>query len=67
MGTSLPLATLFPAPTVEQFADVIRRSKPPVFARPGVGGNVLGYFDLARLLGRSRPFDGLQARGFDDR
>jgi thioesterase domain-containing protein/acyl carrier protein len=86
LGTSLPLATLFQAPTVERLADVIRQrergwsafgssvvpiqsrgSKPPIFALPGVGGNVLGYFDLARLLGGDQPFYGLQARGLDGR
>ncbi|HEV8197246.1 MAG TPA: thiamine pyrophosphate-requiring protein [Gemmatimonadales bacterium] len=38
-------------------------SRPPVFAVPGVGGNVLGYHDLAQLLGREQPFYGLQSRG----
>jgi acetolactate synthase-1/2/3 large subunit len=28
-----------------------------------VGGNVLGYYDLARLLGPEQPFYGLQSRG----
>jgi amino acid adenylation domain-containing protein len=37
----------------------------PLFAVPGVGGNVLCYNDLARLLGRMQPFYGLQSRGLD--
>ena len=38
-------------------------SRPPLFAVPGVGGNVLGLYDLARLLGPEQPFYGLQSRG----
>jgi amino acid adenylation domain-containing protein len=37
----------------------------PVFALPGVGGNVLGYNVLAQLLGPEQPFYGLQSRGLD--
>ena len=40
-------------------------SQPPVFAVPGVGGNVLCYHDLARLLAPDQPFYGLQSRGLD--
>jgi len=38
-------------------------SRPPIFAVPGVGGNVLCYNDLARHLGPEQPFYGLQSRG----
>ena len=40
-------------------------SRSPLFGVPGVGGNVLCYNDLARLLGPDRPFYGLQSRGLD--
>ncbi|WP_187299439.1 non-ribosomal peptide synthetase [Nitrospira moscoviensis] len=40
---------------------------PPVFAVPGVGGNVLGFAKLAQLLGPDQPFYGLQTRGLDGR
>ena len=40
-------------------------SQRPVFAVPGVGGNVLCYHDLARLLAPDQPFYGLQSRGLD--
>jgi thioesterase domain-containing protein/acyl carrier protein len=39
--------------------------KTPFFAVPGVGGNVLVFGKLARLLGRDQPFYGLQARGLN--
>jgi amino acid adenylation domain-containing protein len=39
--------------------------KPPLFAVPGVGGNVLVFTKLAALLGPERPMFGLQARGLD--
>jgi aspartate racemase len=37
----------------------------PLFGVPGVGGNVLCFNDLARLMGPERPFYGLQSRGLD--
>jgi thioesterase domain-containing protein len=37
----------------------------PLFALPGVGGNVLVFARLARLLGASQPVYGLQPPGFD--
>ncbi|MGB9405292.1 MAG: amino acid adenylation domain-containing protein [Candidatus Acidiferrales bacterium] len=40
-------------------------TKPPVFAIPGLGGNVVGYSELAQLLGREQPLYGLQSRGLD--
>ena len=38
---------------------------PPVFAVPGVFGNVVGFADLARELGSEQPFYGLQSIGLD--
>jgi len=37
----------------------------PVFAVPGVFGNVVGFADLARELGSDQPFYGLQSVGLD--
>jgi thioesterase domain-containing protein/acyl carrier protein len=37
----------------------------PIFMVSGVGGNVLIFAQLARLLGPNQPFYGLQARGLD--
>jgi thioesterase domain-containing protein/acyl carrier protein len=37
----------------------------PIFMVPGVGGNVLVFAQLAKLLGLDQPFYGLQARGLD--
>jgi len=37
----------------------------PVFAVPGVFGNVVGFADLARELGSEQPFYGLQSVGLD--
>lgn len=39
--------------------------RPPLFTVPGVGGNVLVFARLAKLLGDDQPFYGLQARGLD--
>jgi thioesterase domain-containing protein len=40
-------------------------SNPPLFFVHAHGGNVVGYYDLARLLGPDQPFFGLQAQGLD--
>ena len=37
----------------------------PLFMVPGVGGNVLVFAKLARILGTEQPLYGLQARGLD--
>jgi amino acid adenylation domain-containing protein len=37
----------------------------PIFAVPGVGGNVLCYNDLARFMVPEQPLYGLQSRGLD--
>jgi amino acid adenylation domain-containing protein len=39
--------------------------RPPFFCVHGFGGGVVGYVDLARLLGPDQPFYGLQAAGLD--
>ncbi|HEY6085891.1 MAG TPA: thioesterase domain-containing protein, partial [Nitrospira sp.] len=40
-------------------------SAPPLFLVSGVGGNVLVFAKLAKLLGMEQPVYGLQARGLD--
>ncbi|HET7451575.1 MAG TPA: amino acid adenylation domain-containing protein, partial [Thermoanaerobaculia bacterium] len=40
-------------------------ARPPFFCVPGVGGNVVGFYTLARHLGVDQPVYGLQARGLD--
>src|SRR5260370_41377857 len=80
-GRRWPLATLFQAPTIAQFAATIERewspewsslvaikpngSKPPFFCVHGLGGNVLEFSDLARRLDDDQPFYGLQSQGLD--
>ena len=82
-GKRLPMAVLFQAPTIERLADVLAdegcsvrwrslvaiqpEGEDAVFAVPGVGGNVLVFARLAKLLGIDQPFYGLQARGLDGR
>ena len=80
-GKNLPLATLFRAPTIEALAAVVReggeapwRSLVPIrgegtltpfYCIHALGGNVLGYTDLAMALPADQPVYGLQAVGLD--
>lgn len=80
-GRRWPLATLFQAPTIAQFAATIEKewspkwsslvaikpngSKPPFFCVHGLGGNVLEFSDLSRHLDDDQPFYGLQSQGLD--
>jgi amino acid adenylation domain-containing protein len=40
-------------------------SRPPFFCVHGVGGNVVGFRELARLMSPDYPFFGFQAQGLD--
>ncbi len=80
-GTSLPLAVLLQAPTIEKLSTVLRGdfsqhwsslvaiqpegSKPPFFCVHGVGGNVVGFHELAKRMKPDFPFYGLQSQGLD--
>jgi len=81
-GFQPSLAVLLQAPTVEQFASMIRnqhavwsclvqvregKGRPPFFCVHGAGGNVLSLRDLAMALPSELPFYCLQARGLDGR
>ncbi|HSY64208.1 MAG TPA: amino acid adenylation domain-containing protein [Terriglobales bacterium] len=81
LGKTVPLAMLFEAPTIEQLASALRRdwghhwsslvpiqpagSQPPLFCVHGVGGNVLGFYELARRMSPEYPLYGLQSQGLD--
>ncbi|PTL75058.1 non-ribosomal peptide synthetase [Vitiosangium sp. GDMCC 1.1324] len=78
-GRNLPVAALFQNATVEHLASLLRQeagpwtplvelrggNKRPFFCVHAVGGTVLGYMELSRLLGPDQPFYGLQSRGLD--
>jgi amino acid adenylation domain-containing protein len=82
-GHALPLSVLFVAPTIRTLAERYRipvkhklralvelragGAETPIFAIPGLYGNVLGFADLARELGEDHPFYGLQSLGLDGR
>jgi amino acid adenylation domain-containing protein len=81
-GERLPLSTLLAGATVEQLAESLRERQrkqswsplvvvgngartPLLFVHP-VGGNVLSYYELARLLGPDQPLLMLQALGIEE-
>lgn len=81
LGKRLPITALLQAPTIEKLAGLLQAnsssewsslvamrmsgSKPPFFCVHGIGGTVLRFRELARLMGSDQPFYGLQAQGLD--
>ncbi len=79
--SSLPLATLYQAPTVAAMAQAMRRevqgpaspivsftphgTRPPFFCFPGAGGNAMYLHALARALGPDQPFHAARAIGLE--
>ncbi|MCP4261660.1 MAG: amino acid adenylation domain-containing protein, partial [Planctomycetes bacterium] len=80
-GVHVPVSMLLEGQTIEKLALLLdvqttstwsslapiqpKGSKPPFFCIPGLGGNVIYLYELARSLGIEQPFYGLQAVGFD--
>ncbi|MEM9220341.1 MAG: amino acid adenylation domain-containing protein [Cyanobacteria bacterium P01_F01_bin.150] len=80
-GQTLPLSSLFNAPTIAELASVLRQkghsefsplfpiqtagSKPPLFCIHPGGGTAFCYFALAQLLGPDQPVYGLQSLGLE--
>jgi thioesterase domain-containing protein/acyl carrier protein len=78
---ALPLGILFTAPNIAALTQVILNQQGisfdilvpiqpqgdelPIFAIPGVGGNVLSMQPLGQALGKDQPLYGLQAVGLD--
>jgi thioesterase domain-containing protein len=81
-GRTLPLSTLFGAGSVRALLEAIDRPVPrtgslvhirssgeraPLYAIPGIGGNVVGLSPLARHLGADQPFGAFESPGLDGR
>ena len=79
-GRTMPLSTLFAAGSVRALLAAIdqpepRRGclvrlrtagrRPPIYAIPGIGGNVVGLAALARALGPDQPFVAFESPGLD--
>ncbi len=79
MKRRLPVAALFEAGTVADMARLIEEdapqgcivaiqpqgTRPPFFCVHGNGGEVIGFYNLARHLGDNQPFYGIQSIGWD--
>ncbi|TCP59320.1 amino acid adenylation domain-containing protein [Tumebacillus sp. BK434] len=81
-GQDLPFSALSQGGTIEDLAVMLREggthrrssliplqaegTRPPFFCVHAVGGSVLSYVHLAKLLGPEQPFYGLQSPGLDD-
>jgi amino acid adenylation domain-containing protein len=80
LGKKLMLSSFFQGPTIKRLASLAdnnshqwsclvpiqpKGNKNPFFCVPGVGGNVIGFYELANHLGTNQPFYGLQSKGLD--
>ena len=81
LSQKLPISDLFRYPTVSLLAERLARntdqfrttlvpiqpvgSKTPIFCGPPGGGNVMGYYSLAKALGQEQPLYAFQAPGAD--
>jgi acyl-CoA synthetase (AMP-forming)/AMP-acid ligase II/thioesterase domain-containing protein/acyl carrier protein len=75
----LPVACLFESGTVAEMAELIEKgeapgcmvpiqpkgTRPPFFCIHGNGGEVIGFYNLAKHLGIDQPFYGIQSVGWD--
>jgi thioesterase domain-containing protein len=81
-GRTLPLSTLFGASSVRALLTTLGRPQPrrgalveirssghraPIYAVPGIGGNVVNLFGVARHLGSAQPFGAFESPGLDGR
>ena len=81
-GRILPLSTLLAAGSVRALLTAIDQpvlrastlvgmrssgAQPPLYAIPGIGGNVVGLAALARALGADQPFFAFESPGLDGR
>lgn len=81
-GKTLPLSTLFSAGSVRALLSALDRPVPrsgslvrlrsfgtqaPLYAIPGIGGNVVALGGLARALGPDQPFFAFESPGLDGR
>lgn len=80
-GRELPPEMIYHAPTIAALAALLEqpvtprvpplvhlktgKSEPPVFIAHGIGGTVLGFFQLVRHMQIQNPVYGLQAKGID--
>lgn len=79
-GRTMPLSILFSAGSVRNLLTALKLppppssalvsiqgfgSRPPIIAISGIGGNVVGLANVARVLGHDQPFFGLRSKALE--
>jgi thioesterase domain-containing protein/acyl carrier protein len=80
-GKELPPVMIYQAPTIRELAEAMEqpekfrfpaltllkegREEPPLFMTPGIGGNVMDFFQVVKFIDTLRPIYGVQSKGVE--
>lgn len=80
-GKELPPVMIYQAPTIRELAEAMEqperfrfpaltllkegREEPPIFMTPGIGGNIMDFFQVVKFIGTSRAIYGVQSKGVE--
>ena len=68
-STIAALAAVLEQPTLQSFPALVLlkagTEKPPVFITHGMGGNVMDFYQVVKLIHSPHPIHGMQAKGID--
>ena len=80
-GIDLPPVMIYQVPTIRALAEILENpekfrfraltllkegsEEPPIFITPGIGGNVMDFFQLVKHIRTAKPIYGVQSKGVE--